>query len=153
MGVTTRRSTPGNRKRAHQDEDEEEEGGLFVSPPPAEDELDSEEDESESDSSSEGDSDDDAQDITGECEHDENDEPFPGCIAYDRKFATVIDSLVSMPRTAVDLLNISDCNSSRVQNVRACAEPICTMQKAKRERIALLGNTGAGKTCLIEPMQ
>lgn len=150
MGVTTRHgASRSNRRRVLCDEDEGESKALVK--------LSSGKDTDMSDSEMsdlslqvDEDSDDELHEITGTCEHDEKDEPFPSCVAFDRDFANVIEDLLTIPQAAVRIIDDSECIGSRAQAMRANADALSAIPRAKREKVALLGNTGAGEQADIE---
>lgn len=97
------------------------------------------------DDDSESESDDDDESITGPCEYEESSEPYPRRAAFDKDFAQVGQDLVSIPSQIVDIVDDSGCDSRRAKSCRKNANELARIPKAHREKIALLGNTGAGK--------
>lgn len=106
---------------------------------------------SENDDDSENSSDDeDDGSISGECEYEEDSEALPRCAAFDKDFAQVGRDLASIPSKVVQIINKNGCDSRRVQSCRNNANDLASLPRARREKIALLGNTGAG-TSFIPP--
>lgn len=139
-------ATPtSKRKRDAADDDE----STFSHPTAASSDLlsfqegneDSEDDEEDSDDES---GDDDDQSVAGPCEYEESSELFPRCAAFDKDFIQVGQDLVSIPARVVDIVDASGCDSRRAKSCRKNADGLTQIPRADREKIALLGNTGAG---------
>ena len=113
------------RNRNHRSDDEESSSSLS--------------DESDEEDDSKGD-----EGLTGECSYEECEEAYPECVAFDKDFAQVGNDLISIPKAAMDIISKGNCDSKRVENCRSNAEEIATIPRPKREKICLLGNTGAG---------
>lgn len=109
--------------------------------------MDSENDDSDSDDeddTNEDDDDDDDQGLTGVSEYNEDDEPFPNYVAYDKDFDQVGRDLINIPKGAIAIIDRTECSSKRVQVCRTNALEIATVPRPKSEKICLLGNTDAG---------
>lgn len=143
MGVTTRQATLGVRKRTVYDADEE---GIKPELALYDGSDDSDLDPSDSEDGGSDSSDDEDEDKVGICEHREDEEPFPACPAYDDDLSVVIKDLVDVGRSAVNIIDESEYDSSRVQSLRASAIALSSPPRAKPEKIALLGDTGTGKS-------
>lgn len=135
---------PGERKRDAIDEDHDEASQRAEGSPNLLN-LEDADDYSDDDDDSENESDDDDESITGPCEYEESSEPYPRCAAFDKDFAQVGQDLVSIPSQIVDIVDDSGCESRRAQSCRKNANELACIPKAHREKIALLGNTGAGE--------
>lgn len=135
---------PGKRKRNADDEDQDYasqrgEGSPDLLNFEDGDGFSDDEDDSENESD-----DDDDESITGPCEYEESSESYPRCAAFDKDFAQVGQDLVSIPSQIVEIVDSSGCYSRRAQSCRSNADDLARIPKAHREKIALLGNTGAG---------
>jgi len=140
MGLPPRaQGAAGKRKRSNCDQDDEEDVKPIIN-------LDSDDDSDASDSD-DSDSDEDAQDGegTGVIEHHEDSEDLPKCVAYDKDFAQVGHDLIGIPAKALQILRESGCDNKRVQGCQGNADELAKLPQAKREKVALLGNTGAGE--------
>lgn len=138
-------NTPGKRKRDRNDDDEEilsQAAAGSAGPPDLDDGVD---DDSENEEYSEDEcSDDDDESIMGPCEYDESTEPLPSCAAFDKDFTQVGQDLMSIPARVVEIVDSNGCESRRAQSCRDNADDLARIPKPSREKIALLGNTGAG---------
>ena len=128
-------------------DEENDAGSLFVKATPDRNEtLDLDDDDSDDlDDSDEEGGDDDDQSVTGPCEYEEDDEPLPKCVAYDKDFAQVGEDLMSIPHAVAAIVDRNGCQSRRAQSCRSNAKGLTTMPRNKRDKIALLGVTGAGE--------
>lgn len=126
----------GARKRPHDDCDDEEE----VKPTT----VDTDEDSDSSEEDSDDDEDDENGEGTGVVEHHESSEEFPNCVAYDQGFYQISRDLTDIPKRALEILERSECNNKRIKTYIKHAEDFASPPQAKREKVALLGNTGAG---------
>ena len=138
----------GKRKRLDADEDEEEVKTVIN-----EESINISSDEEGSGADESDDSDDEVEveeedggGITAECEYFEDGEPFPECAVYDKDFTQVGTDLTSISKTAIDIIDLSQCDNKRVQSCRNNATELSILPRSKREKIALLGKTGAGKS-------
>lgn len=143
---------PGKRKRGFDADNEEpdikSEGSdsgadLFVS------RTDKSAQEDDADGTSSAIEDDQISDFSFDCEYEECEEPWPTCIAYDSAFSQLKCDLNSIPRAALKIIDESGCHSQRVLSLRKNALELTTVPRSNREKIALLGNTGAGKSSLL----
>jgi len=130
----------GKRKRISEDEDDEEELNVAVK-------VESEDDDEDPSDSDDSDGEDQMQygEGTGVVEYHEDDEAYPECAAYDKDFMDVGKRLVAISKTVIDIFNQSSCNSNRVQGFRRDADELAHVPQITCKKIALLGNTGAGK--------
>ncbi|KAI7383354.1 hypothetical protein KC336_g18393, partial [Hortaea werneckii] len=146
-------STRAKRKRADADCDDEETfkrefkglGGSNDS----EDESDNGEDveygTSDEDSDADGGS-------TGVVLHNEDSEECPKYAVYDKEFVKTVNELTDIPKRALKILYESECTSKRVRGCTSNAEDLSQFPKPKREKVALLGNTGAGKSSVLNSL-
>lgn len=146
MGLGTKfQASAGKRKRTDDEQDDEEDSKLVGR---RSINIDTDEEGSNSDDSDDSDEDDDEEDdegLTGECEYEEETESFPKCVAYDKDFPQIGKDLISIPKRTVAIIDRSGCKSKRVQGCRHNADELTSLPRAKREKICLLGNTGAGQ--------
>lgn len=104
---------------------------------------DGSEDSDDDSSSSDEDSDTDG-DSAGVIEHHEDSEGFPDRVAYDPAFNKTVNELTDIAKRALKIFHESQCTSKRVRGCTAHAEELSQFPKPKHEKVALLGNTGAG---------
>ncbi|CAK3974892.1 Hypothetical predicted protein [Lecanosticta acicola] len=139
------RQATGKRKRCGEDESKEDVKPIILS--------DSDDDAGDSDGSDSESTDDEDTDrnegINGPCEHNEDDEPFPDCVAFDKDFVQVGEDLTSIAKSAMEIIDENGCESSRAQGCRKNADELTQIPRAKREKVAFLGSTGVGKSSLL----
>lgn len=92
------------------------------------------------------------EEILNDCEYDESVEGWPSCVAYDGAFEQLREDLNSLPREALKIIDASGCYSQRALSLRERADELTRLPRADREKIALLGNTGAGKSSLLNSL-
>ena len=139
----------GKRKRDKLDEEGDtsfkQEGaiadGLFL------DEEDSGSDDSE-DSEAEGENEND-EGITGECEYDESTEAYPQLLVYDAEFARIGKGLTIIPEQVKAVIDESRCQSRRAKSCGQNAQELTSIPPTDPEKIALVGNTGAGMSVFL----
>ncbi|GAB1732998.1 hypothetical protein NU195Hw_Modified_455t1 [Hortaea werneckii] len=143
--------TRSKRKRTDDDCDDEE----AVKPEVAGEEAGggdgSEDSDDDYSSTSDEDSDTDG-DSTGLIEHHEDSEGFPDRVVYDEAFAKTVAELSDIAKRALKILRESQCTSKRVRGLTTHAEELSQVPKPKCEKVALLGNTGAGKSSLLNSL-
>ncbi|KAM3423220.1 hypothetical protein BST61_g669 [Cercospora zeina] len=76
-------------------------------------------------------------------------EPYPQLPAFDPAFSDTEIGLTGIVERIVDIVDRNPCKSSYVKNFRAKAEELRTIPRPQPMRIALLGDTGAGKSSLL----
>lgn len=135
------------RKREALDDDD----NVSIKQEPTEQEGAAALEDGDSDSESEDDSDDDGSEedgdySMGECKYFESSERYPSCLAYDPEFREIEQSLTGIPKEVIKIIDESGCKSERSQNCRTNAEKLACIPAAERDKIALLGNTGVGKS-------
>ena len=135
----------GKRKRVDGHEDDEEDPKYITKliVHVSSDEGDNDSDDSDGSDSAADEN--DGEGISGECEYNEDCEGFPSHAAYDKDFAQVAKDLTSIPKGAISIVDQSTCDTKRVQKCRNSAGKLTQLPLAKREKVCLLGNTGAGK--------
>lgn len=142
---------PGKRKRDADGEDDD----IFSQPAAGTTDLlsfeNGDEEEEDDDDSEDELEDDDDESIVGPCEYEESVEPFPTCVAFDKDFAQVAQDLVSIPAKVVQIIDDNGCTSRRTQSCRSNAFSLARIPRVHCEKIALLGNTGAGMASLPNP--
>ncbi|KAI7542689.1 hypothetical protein KC331_g7824 [Hortaea werneckii] len=148
-------STRAKRKRADADCDDEEtikgelKGDVAGGGNDSEDDSDNSEDDeygtSDEDSDADGES-------TGVVVHNEDSEEYPNFAVYDKEFVDIVNELTDIPKRALKILYESECTSKRVRGCISNAEDLSQFPKPKREKVALLGNTGAGKSSLLNSL-
>lgn len=135
--------TRSKRKRTDDDCDDDEAikpeiaGGEAGSSDGSEDSDDDDSSTSDEDSDADGDS-------TGLIEHYEDSEGLPDRPVYDEAFVKTVAELSDIAKRALKILRESQCTSKRVRGLTTNAEELSQVPKPKREKVALLGNTGAG---------
>lgn len=149
MAYATRaQQAAAKRKRNNDINDEEEDVKPIILS--SEDEG-SASDDSDSDSSEDEDTD-EGDDAAGICEYYEAVEQFPAYPAYDKDFSQVSLDLTGIAKTAAKIIDDDGCNGIRVQSCRRSAKALADVPRAKREKIALLGQTGVGKSSLLNSL-
>ncbi|KAI6891891.1 hypothetical protein KC318_g12729 [Hortaea werneckii] len=148
-------STRAKRKRVDADCDDEEnikgelKGDVAGGSNDSEDDSDNNEDDeygtSDEDSDVDGES-------TGVVVHNEDSEEYPNYAVYDKGFVKTVNELTDIPKRALKILYESECTSKRVRGCISNAEDLSQFPKPKREKVALLGNTGAGKSSLLNSL-
>ncbi|KAI7283963.1 hypothetical protein KC345_g2598 [Hortaea werneckii] len=142
--------TRGKRKRTDDCDDEE-----AVKPEVAGEKAgssDGSEDSDDNDSSTSDEDSDTDGDSTGLIEHHEDSEGFPDRVVYDEAFAKTVAELSDIANRALKILRESQCTSKRVRGLTTNAEELSQVPKPKCEKVALLGNTGAGKSSLLNSL-
>lgn len=91
-------------------------------------------------------------DMDNECEYDEGGEPWPACVAFDLDFANLKEHLSQISNTAMKIVDDSGCQSQRALSLRKNACQGTNVPRSNREKVALLGNTGAGKSSLLNSL-
>ncbi|KAI6815040.1 hypothetical protein KC365_g14243 [Hortaea werneckii] len=144
--------TRSKRKRTDDDDrDDEEAVKPEVDGEQASSSDGSEDSDDDDSSSSDGDSDADG-DSTGVIEHHEDSEGFPDRLAYDQAFVHTVAELTGIAKRALKIFHESQCTSKRVRGCTAHADELSQFPKPKLEKVALLGNTGAGKSSLLNSL-
>ncbi|KAK3709592.1 hypothetical protein LTR37_010813 [Vermiconidia calcicola] len=129
----------GKRKRADDVKDEEEDRTLFIDdgsdehlePPGAKQDDDSDDD---------------------DATYDECSEDFPRCAAYHPRFLEICDRLKNMAKEAQGVLRTQTCRSKDVQDLRSRVEEVLDIPEPDRPMIGLLGDTGSGKSSLVNSL-
>lgn len=142
----------GKRKRDDLDETRDAEVKLEETSEEAITFDDGESDSDDEDESEEDGSDDDEDDVTGECQYYESSESYPPCVAYDPEFARIGQRLINIPAEVMTIIDESGCKSARAQSCRGNAEELAHIPRSRREKIALLGNTGVGRSYALPAM-
>ncbi|KAI6870639.1 hypothetical protein KC338_g2956 [Hortaea werneckii] len=143
--------TRSKRKRTDDDCDDDE----AVKPEVAGEESgsgDGTEDSDDDDSSTSDEDNDTDGDSTGLIEHHEDSEGFPDRVVYDEAFAKTVAELSDIAKRASKILRESQCTSKRVRGLTTHAEELSQVPRPEREKVALLGNTGAGKSSLLNSL-
>ncbi|RMZ03151.1 hypothetical protein D0860_06920 [Hortaea werneckii] len=143
--------TRSKRKRTDDDCDDDE----TVKPEVAGEEAgsgDSSEESDDNDSSTSDEGSDTDGDSTGLIEHHEESEGFPESVVYDEAFVKTVAELSDIAKRAFKILRESQCTSKRVRGLTTNAEELSQVPKPKCEKVALLGNTGAGKSSLLNSL-
>lgn len=137
--------TRSKRKRTDDDRDDEEavKSGMDGEETGTSDGSEDSDDDDDDCSTSDEDSDKDG-DSTGVIEHHEDSEGFPHRVAYDQAFKDIVTELTGIAKRALKIFHESQCTSKRVRGCTAHAAELSQFPKSKREKVALLGNTGAG---------
>lgn len=141
-------STRAKRKRADADCDDEETFKRNLKSDVAGDSNDSEDESDNGEDVEYGTSDEDSDadgGSTGVVLHNEDSEECPKYAVYDKEFVKTVNELTDIPERALKILYESECTSKRVRGCTSNAEDLSQFPKPKREKVALLGNTGAGK--------
>lgn len=141
-------STRAKRKRVDADCDDEEtiKGELKGDVAGASNDSKDDGDNGEADEYDTSDEDSDADgESTGVVLHNEDSEECPKYAVYDKEFVKTVNELRDIPKRALKILYESECTSKRVRGCTSNAEDLSHFPKPKREKVALLGNTGAGK--------
>ncbi|KAI6808123.1 hypothetical protein KC332_g13506 [Hortaea werneckii] len=145
-------TTRSKRKRTDDDRDDEE----VVKPELAGQEADISDDSEDSDDDDDtGTSDEDSDmdgDSTGVIEHHEDSERLPARSVYDGAFVKTVAELSDIAKRALKILRESQCSSKRVRGLTTHAEELSQVPRPEREKVALLGNTGAGKSSLLNSL-
>ncbi|KAH9845227.1 hypothetical protein Tdes44962_MAKER01237 [Teratosphaeria destructans] len=131
-------------KRKHLDDHDQEEEDVKP--------VISDSDDSDLDDDSEGDSDVGGGEGTGVVEYYEHAEPLPNCVAYDSEFRQLSQDLIDIPLSALKILQKSSCNNKRVQSCQHNAGTLTTIPQVQKEKVAMLGSTGAGKSSLLNSL-
>ncbi|PIB00158.1 hypothetical protein CB0940_02595 [Cercospora beticola] len=76
-------------------------------------------------------------------------EAYPKLPAYDPVFSEIENGLTGIVEHIIDLVGRFPCKSTYVKNFRAKAEELRAVPRPQPMRIALLGDTGAGKSSLL----
>lgn len=84
----------------------------------------------------------------GQSCYDESTEPLPECPAFDPEFLEVRQALNTAPEKVSSIIDQSKCNSQRVQSLISNAEDLLRMPVTRREKVAIVGNTGTGTSML-----
>lgn len=82
--------------------------------------------------------------LSGNSHYEESSEPLPKRAVYDPEFHEIRRDLNVPPAQVIEIIDRSGCNSQRVLNLRSNAEELVRMPSTRREKVAIVGNTGAG---------
>ncbi|RMX97892.1 hypothetical protein D0868_10403 [Hortaea werneckii] len=148
-------STRAKRKRVDADCDDEEtiKGELKGDVAGASNDSKDDGDNGEADEYDTSDEDSDADgESTGVVLHNEDSEECPKYAVYDKEFVKTVNELRDIPKRALKILYESECTSKRVRGCTSNAEDLSHFPKPKREKVALLGNTGAGKSSVLNSL-
>lgn len=141
----------GKRKRRDDDDgDYKEEADLFVSDDDNDNGYDSDNDMDDNkpvqDDDFDFDDDADGLDKNPDAIYNERQEPFPEHAAFDPELPKLAVHLVSIVKETIKVIEATPCNTEHVQNNLTKAQGLLEVPKPKPIKIALLGDTGAGRS-------
>lgn len=80
--------------------------------------------------------------------HNELMEALPKCAIYHQDIGDIQERLVQVPQKVLDVLVGHACDSKHVTAQRQNAQALLSLPKTNKIRIGLLGDAGAGKSCI-----
>ncbi|KAK5727635.1 hypothetical protein LTR17_012595 [Elasticomyces elasticus] len=79
----------------------------------------------------------------------ESDEAYPECAIYDSDIAAITEMLTDIPAKVKEVLDSQDCDAKHVKSHLNAASALASIPITKRLKVALIGNSGVGKSSFL----